>query len=134
MALTYFPIMVSFNDYFGKSFIFSNTLTIFGSKFGAFLVPVIIERSLEAYGYTGAFLILGGICLHTLVCGAVVRPPKDMKKDKGSTSTSTAQHELMIQRADSTSQETWSDETSEFLPRMNDDTPRTQKKRSPKLQ
>ena len=131
MCLTYFPIQVSLNDYCAKSFIFSNTLTIFGSTCGAFLVPVIVERSLEAYGYTGAFLILGGICLHTIVCGAVVRPPKDMKNDKGTTSTSTAQHEMIIQRADSTSQETWSDETSDFLPRINDDTPRTQKKGVP---
>eukprot|EP00057_Strongylocentrotus_purpuratus_P031154 XP_783743.2 PREDICTED: monocarboxylate transporter 12-like [Strongylocentrotus purpuratus] len=131
MSLTYFPIIVSLNIYCAKSFIFANTLTIFGSTCGAFLVPIIVERSLEAYGYTGAFLILGGICLHTLVCGAVVRPPKDMKKGEGSTSTSTAQHELMIQRADSTSRETWSDETSNFLPRMNDDTPRTQKKGVP---
>ncbi|XP_030830921.1 monocarboxylate transporter 3-like [Strongylocentrotus purpuratus] len=81
MALTFFPIMVSINDYFAKSFIFSNTLTLFGTTCGAFLVPVIIERSLEAYGYNGGFLILGGIALHAVVCGAVIRPPRDRNID-----------------------------------------------------
>ncbi|XP_041457314.1 monocarboxylate transporter 6-like [Lytechinus variegatus] len=81
MALTFFPLMVSINIFFPKSFIFSNTLTLFGTTCGAFLVPVIIERSLEAYGYRGGFLILGGITLHAVVCGAIVRPPRVRRRE-----------------------------------------------------
>ena len=43
-------------------------------------LPVIVERSLEAYGFSGAFLILGGICLNTVACGAAMRPRKDFAK------------------------------------------------------
>ncbi|XP_041484698.1 monocarboxylate transporter 12-like [Lytechinus variegatus] len=81
MALTFFPLLVSMNRFFCKSFIFANTLTLFGTTCGAFLVPVIIERSLEAYGYAGGFLILGGIALHAVVCGALVRAPRERRRD-----------------------------------------------------
>ncbi|XP_054754383.2 monocarboxylate transporter 12-like [Lytechinus pictus] len=80
MALTFYPLLLYFNVYFSKSFIFSNALTFFGWTCGAFLVPIIVERSLEAYGYTGSFLILGGIASHIVVCGAVVRPPRDRRR------------------------------------------------------
>ena len=43
--------------------------------------PLIVERSLEAYGFYGAFLIMGGLSLNAIVCGATVRPP-DSGKDR----------------------------------------------------
>ncbi|XP_041481692.1 monocarboxylate transporter 12-like [Lytechinus variegatus] len=114
MSLTYFPIMVSINNYFARSFIFSNTLTIFGTTCGAFLVPVIVERSLEAYGYSGAFLILGGISLHILVCGAIVRPPRDQK----TTTASPTDRHIQITSSQETGE---SCETSKFLTGANDE-------------
>nr|XP_054772010.1 monocarboxylate transporter 12-like [Lytechinus pictus] len=88
MALTFFPLLVSMNRFFSKSFIFANTLTLFGTTCGAFLVPVIIERSLEAYGYAGGFLILGGISLHAVVCGALVRSPRERRRENFNASDS----------------------------------------------
>nr|XP_054763573.1 monocarboxylate transporter 12-like [Lytechinus pictus] len=112
MALTYFPIMVSMNLFFTKSFIFANALTLFGRTFGAFLVPVITERSLEAYGYHGGFLILGGIALHTVVCGAIVRPPEEGRQDNLHSSDD-AEGESLIKVP--TSEQTDRRETSTFL-------------------
>ncbi|XP_063963636.1 monocarboxylate transporter 9-like isoform X2 [Lytechinus pictus] len=48
---------------------------------GATFIPFIVERSEEAYGYHGSFLILAGIGLHAMVCAAVIRKPI-MKKIK----------------------------------------------------
>ncbi|XP_071487379.1 monocarboxylate transporter 5-like [Diadema antillarum] len=69
--------MTALNDYFPESFIFYTTLSTFGETIGAFYLPVIAERSLEAYGLSGAFLILGGICLNVVPCALTLRPPRD---------------------------------------------------------
>ncbi|XP_072177308.1 monocarboxylate transporter 12-B-like [Diadema setosum] len=78
MAMLHFPHYMALNDYFPVSFVFYNTMTLFGVTLGAFCLPVIVEKLLEAYGESGTFLILGGICLNTVACGAVVRPPTDI--------------------------------------------------------
>ncbi|XP_071494457.1 monocarboxylate transporter 12-like [Diadema antillarum] len=96
MSITVFPLFVAINDYYPTSFIFYNTLTLFGSTFGAFCLPVIVERSLEAYGQSGAFLILGGICLNAVACGAVVRPPMDRHELRRASATKMEQDELLV--------------------------------------
>ena len=60
MSLSVYPILVTLNECFGESFVFWNTVANFGSTTGAFVMPVVVERSLEAYGFQGAFLIMGG--------------------------------------------------------------------------
>ncbi|XP_030830394.1 uncharacterized protein LOC105442956 [Strongylocentrotus purpuratus] len=48
-----------------------------GNTAGALITPYIVERSLEAYGYVGAMLILGGISLHAIPASVALRnPPK----------------------------------------------------------
>ena len=76
LGLAYMPVVLLINDYFPDKFVILNTFTLFGYTAGAMVVPVIIERSFEAYGYEGAFVILGGIVLNVVVCGAVVRKPE----------------------------------------------------------
>nr|XP_054765695.1 monocarboxylate transporter 5-like [Lytechinus pictus] len=58
-----------------------NTLSLYGLTAGATFIPFIVERSEEAYGYHGSFLILAGIGFHAMVCAAVIRKPI-MKKIK----------------------------------------------------
>ncbi|XP_041465034.1 monocarboxylate transporter 12-like [Lytechinus variegatus] len=96
MALTLYPLLLYLNVYFSKSFIFSNALTFFGWTCGAFLIPIIVERSLEAYGYTGSFLILGGIASHSMVCGAVVRPPRDRRRHDCEKSTDDGEKDPLL--------------------------------------
>ncbi|XP_041477812.1 uncharacterized protein LOC121425711 [Lytechinus variegatus] len=58
-----------------------NTLSLYGLTAGAAFIPFIVERSQEAYGYHGSFLIIAGIGFHVMVCAAVIRKPI-MKKIK----------------------------------------------------
>ncbi|XP_072180591.1 monocarboxylate transporter 7-like [Diadema setosum] len=79
MSIVFLNITITLNEYFTKSFIFFKTLSNLGLTVGAFCLPVIVEWSLTAYGYNGAFLILGGMCLHTVACALTIRPPRDGK-------------------------------------------------------
>ena len=74
--MAYMPVVLLLNDYFPDKFIMLNTIALFGSTAGAMVLPVITERAFEAYGYEGAFVILGGIVLNVVVCGAAVRKPQ----------------------------------------------------------
>eukprot|EP00057_Strongylocentrotus_purpuratus_P025887 XP_011680361.1 PREDICTED: monocarboxylate transporter 2-like [Strongylocentrotus purpuratus] len=78
IVMAVFSTLVTLARFFPNSFIFSNSLTQFGAICGVFTVPIIVERSLEAYGYDGACLILGGISLHAVVSAMILRPPKDL--------------------------------------------------------
>ena len=73
MSLATFPVTVLMNDFFGENFVFWITCSNFGISVGALILPVVIERSLQAYGYHGAYLIMGGISLHAIAAGCAVR-------------------------------------------------------------
>ncbi|XP_054756899.2 monocarboxylate transporter 14-like [Lytechinus pictus] len=72
-SMTFTPLNLALNDSFQEHFVFWSTLTSYDYTLGSMLMPIVIEKSLQAYGYEGAFLILGAITLHTLVCGAAIR-------------------------------------------------------------
>eukprot|EP00057_Strongylocentrotus_purpuratus_P025578 XP_011680052.1 PREDICTED: uncharacterized protein LOC763859 [Strongylocentrotus purpuratus] len=63
------------NDYFPKKFVLMNSLSLYGSMVGIMVLPIITDRSLETYGYTWTFLILGAIQLHVVACAAALRRP-----------------------------------------------------------
>ncbi|XP_030844444.1 uncharacterized protein LOC105445778 isoform X2 [Strongylocentrotus purpuratus] len=63
------------NDYFPEKFVLMNSLSYYGSMVGIMVLPIITDRSLEAYGYTWTFLILGAIKLHVVACAAALRRP-----------------------------------------------------------
>ncbi|XP_054768927.2 monocarboxylate transporter 7-like isoform X1 [Lytechinus pictus] len=73
LAMANMPSVLAVNDYFREDFVFWSTVASYGYAAGSMLLPIVIERSLQAYGYEGAFLILGGIALHLVVCGATIR-------------------------------------------------------------
>ncbi|XP_072178757.1 monocarboxylate transporter 5-like [Diadema setosum] len=98
MSIVYLINLVTLNDYFPKSFIFFNTFSTLGLTLGAFCLPVVVERSLRAYGYSGAFLILGGMCLNGVPCAMTVRPPRD--KDKLSVHPTTVPETECIMEGD----------------------------------
>ncbi|XP_072178382.1 monocarboxylate transporter 7-like [Diadema setosum] len=79
LSIVYLATTITLNEYFTKSFIIFGTLSNLGLTVGAFCLPVIVEWSLTAYGYNGAFLILGGMCLHTVPCALTIRPRRDSK-------------------------------------------------------
>ncbi|XP_071487380.1 monocarboxylate transporter 5-like [Diadema antillarum] len=107
--------MTALNDYFPESFIFYTTLSTFGETIGAFCLPVIAERSLEAYGLSGAFLILGGICLNVLPCALTLRPPREYSS-VDSHCSDTEKSDVIITSADGpSSSSTDSDSDSHFI-------------------
>ena len=58
-----------------------NTIASYGSTVGVMFLPVIAERSLEAYGYSGVFMILGAIMFHKVAGAAAIRKPIFSVKD-----------------------------------------------------
>ncbi|XP_041484540.1 uncharacterized protein LOC121431107 isoform X2 [Lytechinus variegatus] len=74
-SFVYLPITLRLNQYFKENFVLINTVASFGVTTGIMFLPIITERSLEAYGYHGAFLILGGIMLHMVAAAAAIRKP-----------------------------------------------------------
>ncbi|XP_063968475.1 uncharacterized protein LOC129280889 [Lytechinus pictus] len=74
-SFVYLPITLQLNQYFKENFVLVNMLASFGTTVGIMFLPIITERSLEAYDYHGAFLILGGIVLHMVAAAAAIRKP-----------------------------------------------------------
>ena len=58
-----------------------NTIASYGTTAGVMFLPVVAERSLEAYGYSGVFMILGAIMFHKVAGGAAIRKPIFIMKD-----------------------------------------------------
>ncbi|XP_030850542.1 monocarboxylate transporter 7-like [Strongylocentrotus purpuratus] len=77
----YLPIALLMNQYFKRNFVLINTIASYGSTVGVMFLPVIAERSLEAYGYSGVFMILGAIMFHKVAGGAAIRKPIFSVKD-----------------------------------------------------
>eukprot|EP00057_Strongylocentrotus_purpuratus_P019204 XP_011673678.1 PREDICTED: monocarboxylate transporter 3-like [Strongylocentrotus purpuratus] len=73
LSMTLMPTLLALNDFFRENFVLVNTITLYGLTAGSMLLPIVTERSFEAYGYAGAFIILGGIALHLVACGATIR-------------------------------------------------------------
>ncbi|XP_072169978.1 monocarboxylate transporter 6-like [Diadema setosum] len=109
MSVVYLTSFITIYEYFPKSFVFVNAVTFYGLCAGALCLPLLTEKSLEAYGYDGAFLILGGIALHAVVCGAVIRPPRDYQTNVCPSATKVAKDQSNDSfKRDSIYETTWS--------------------------
>ncbi|XP_030849700.1 monocarboxylate transporter 12-B-like [Strongylocentrotus purpuratus] len=73
LSMTFMPTVIALNDFFREKFVLVNTITLYGYTAGSMLLPIVMERSFEAYGYVGAFIILGGITFNLVACGATIR-------------------------------------------------------------
>ena len=49
-------------------------ISVSGVGVGTFVFPPVIRALEHAYGWRGALLLMGGICLNVCVCGALFRP------------------------------------------------------------
>ncbi|XP_041484931.1 monocarboxylate transporter 6-like [Lytechinus variegatus] len=84
LSMVYTPIHLSLNDYFPDKFVLMNTVSLYGYTAGSVLLPILIEKSLKAYGYYGAFLILGGVAFNSTACAATIRtvPSKSTRNEE----------------------------------------------------
>ncbi|XP_011664346.2 monocarboxylate transporter 12-like [Strongylocentrotus purpuratus] len=84
LSMTYMPMVIALNDFFREKFVLMNTITLYGYTAGSMLLPIVMERSFEAYGYVGAFIILGGIAFNLVVCGAMIqKAPRNAATNEG---------------------------------------------------
>ncbi|XP_050502934.1 monocarboxylate transporter 5 isoform X2 [Diabrotica virgifera virgifera] len=82
-GLIYLPAIVSVTTYFEKKRSLATGIAVCGSGFGTFLFAPIISKLLEAYGWRGSILIIGGIILECILFGALFRPLEEINGEKG---------------------------------------------------
>ena len=85
MSLIYTPGYIIVVDYFEKKRALAMSLGTVATGFGAFFPPVMLYL-FETYGFTGAFVIMAAISLHSLLAGMLYRPisSKKVKQPKES--------------------------------------------------
>ena len=78
MSLIYTPGYIIVVDYFEKKRALAMSLGTVATGFGAFFPPVMLYL-FETYGFTGAFVIMAAISLHSLLAGMLYRPISSKK-------------------------------------------------------
>jgi len=82
-GLIYLPAIVSVGFYFEKKRAIATGLAVCGSGIGTFIFAPLCNLLVEEYTWKGATLILAGLVLNGLVCGALFRPlPGEVKSKK----------------------------------------------------
>lgn len=73
-GLAFPPTVYIVTSYFVRLRGLANGVCISGSAIGSIILPPLLRVLLEAYGYRGAILIMGGITLHTWVSAIFYHP------------------------------------------------------------
>ena len=74
LGLIYLPAIVSVTYYFEKRRSFATGLAVCGSGVGTFVFAPLTKMLVEQYSWKGAVLILAGLLLNCILCGALFRP------------------------------------------------------------
>jgi len=70
-----------------------------GTGLGMLAMPQAVQLLLEAYSFSGAVLILGGIALHSIVGSMFLQPIKwHLKKEKPLKTEHNTQHENKVRK------------------------------------
>ena len=67
-------------QYFEKKRARATSLAVFGRGVGVIIFAPMLERLFNYYGFSGTFLILGGLVLNNIAVGMLMRPPPQEKK------------------------------------------------------
>ncbi|KYO26265.1 monocarboxylate transporter 13 isoform A [Alligator mississippiensis] len=73
-ALVFTPTMATVARYFRRRRTFATSLALSGAGLSAFAFSPLFQLLAEAYGWRGALLLVGGLSLHLVACGALLRP------------------------------------------------------------
>ncbi|XP_048363005.1 monocarboxylate transporter 14 isoform X2 [Sphaerodactylus townsendi] len=73
-GMVYLPAVVMVGEYFQKRRALAQGLSTTGTGFGAFLMTILLKYLCVEFGWRGAMIIHGAICLNLCVCGALMRP------------------------------------------------------------
>ena len=74
LSMVYVPAVIIVAFYFHKKRAFATGLAVAGSGIGTFLFAPLTEWLIEMYTWKGALIVIGGIMLNIVACGAVFRP------------------------------------------------------------
>jgi len=67
--------LTNFNKYFFRRRTFAMGVTQVITGIGTMVLPIILQKCMQIYGFRGTQLIISAISLHSLVCAAVQKPP-----------------------------------------------------------
>ncbi|XP_071086140.1 monocarboxylate transporter 14-like [Haliotis cracherodii] len=81
LGLAMVPAVVAVSSYFRKRRGFALSLSSVGAGVGTMCFPQLFRVLLEAYGWRGLMLVLSGVALNLVVCGALFRMPAQLKKN-----------------------------------------------------
>ena len=79
-GLIYLPAIVSVGYYFEERRAFATGLAVCGSGLGAFIFNPFSKYLIDEYGWRGAILIEAAIILNCVLCGALFRPLKHVRR------------------------------------------------------
>ncbi|ELU07220.1 hypothetical protein CAPTEDRAFT_23618, partial [Capitella teleta] len=82
ICMVYLPSIIAVGFYFEKKRALANGITSSGSGIGVFLFSPLCNYLQTEYGWKGALLIISGITLNCLACGALYLPVHNAKKKK----------------------------------------------------
>ncbi|XP_061191852.1 monocarboxylate transporter 12-like [Saccostrea echinata] len=74
LSIGYVNSLVIVAYYFEKKRSLATGLSVCGSGIGTFAFAPFLEFLIEEYGWRGSFVILSGVTLNLVVCGALMRP------------------------------------------------------------
>ncbi|GFO46901.1 monocarboxylate transporter [Plakobranchus ocellatus] len=77
MGMQYFPNIAMIPLYFKKRRSFAMGIAVSGHGVGSFLYPPFLAWLEEQYNWRGAMLIISGLILNVILCGALLRKPQD---------------------------------------------------------
>ena len=81
--------MAIVSSYFTDRYVIANALACAGFGLGAVVFPPVFNWLLDLYGWSGANLIIAGICLQTCCSAALMRPIKIEKESRSLILTTT---------------------------------------------
>jgi hypothetical protein len=67
--------LTSFNNYFLRRRTFAMGVAQVITGIGSMILPIILQKFMQIYGFRGTQLIIAAISLHSLICAAVQIPP-----------------------------------------------------------
>ncbi|KAL3854962.1 hypothetical protein ACJMK2_014197 [Sinanodonta woodiana] len=85
-CLLYIPSYVLCGLYFQRHRSLATGIAASGLGIGGTVFPYITYILIDKYGWRGSYFIMAGLCLHTIVFAALLRPlPKHIERDKDTT-------------------------------------------------
>ncbi len=82
LSMVYVPAVVIVAYYFEEKRAFATGIAVAGSGIGTFVFAPFTEYLIGLYSWRGTVLIIGGIMLNIIVCGALFRPLGDLEESE----------------------------------------------------